>query len=317
MKNKTSQTLKIYWSHIARYKWMFFIIVICGISRSAFGAITPVFFKKILNILSSPGSRDVLFDAIFGVLLIIFGLEIIQWVSRRIFVFFDMRFMSRTIADINVASFKHLFKQAFSFFADSFTGGLVKKVNYFSRAFESLLESFFWSVIPMVVNTVIIFFVLLFNNWKLGLAVLIWLVIFYPANFIFARWKYKYDVVVNEAISKNSAFLADAVSNNANLKLFNGCKRETKVFSDLNNDFAKKNIFTWQREEFFNAISALLMVILEVGLLYVAAILWREGKLTIGDFALVQSYVVILIMQGWEFGQVVLEFIDLSPMPKK
>ncbi|MFA5248267.1 MAG: ABC transporter ATP-binding protein [Patescibacteria group bacterium] len=305
MKNKALDTLKIYWSHVARRKGMFFAIVICVILASATDAFSPIFLKRIFNVISSEGNRQELFKIAFGVLLILAGLEIFHWTLRRIFVFLDMRFISRTQAEINVASFKHLFRQSFSFFADSFSGALVKKVNYFSRAFEGLFESLFWNILPTVVNTLIIFFVLLFNNWKLGLAVLVWMLIFYPANFLFSRWKYKYDVIVNEATSKNSGFLADTISNSSNLKLFNGYERETKLFIGLNNDYAKKNIFAWSKEELFNAVTAFLMIILEIGLFFITAYLWREGKLTVGDFALVQFYVLMLIMQGWHFGQTI------------
>lgn len=284
---------------------MFFVISLCGFLAAAANASLPVFSKKIFNAVASSGPRENLFKSIIGFLLIMAGLEIFRWIMIRVFIFFDMRFISRTQAEINSASFNHLFKQSFSFFNNSFTGALVKKVNYFGRAFEGLAESFFWDLIPLATNTVIVFLVLLFNNWKLGLAVLFWLLIFYPANFFFSRWKYKYDVIVNEAISKNSAFLADAVSNSVNLKLFNGHLRETKNFSDLNADFAKKNIFAWTKEEIFNASTAFLMISLEIGLLLITAFLWRKGDLTVGDFALVQSYVVILIMQGWNFGRTI------------
>lgn len=305
MKNNTLATLKIFWSHIKRRKWMFFIITICASLRAAGNTVTPIFTKKIFNAVSSIGPREEIFRTVIFLLLMVAGVEILRWIIVRIFVFLDMRFMSKTQAEINVSSFKHLFKQSFSFFNNSFSGALVKRVNFFGRAFEGLTESFFWALVPLATNTIIIFLVLFFNNWKLGLGVLVWLAIFYPANFFFSRWKYKYDVTVNEAISKNSAFLSDAVSNYSNLKLFNGYARESKVYSELNKDFAKKNIFAWSKEEFFNAIIAFLMIILEVSLFFVTAFLWKEGKLTVGDFALVQFYVIMLIMEGWNFGRTI------------
>src|SRR5690606_10621976 len=38
----------------------------------------------------------------------------------------------------------------------------------------------------------------------------------------------------------------------------------------------------------------LLMIAIEVGLLYIAVLLWRDGLITIGDFVLIQAYLLVL-----------------------
>jgi len=121
-------------------------------------------------------------------------LSFFRWLFWRITVILDIRLVSATIAEMNNNSFKHLHRQSFSFFADNFSGALVKKVNYFTRAFETITDSFFWNLLPMIVSMIIIIVVLSSRNLTMGMATLIWLVIFFTINFFFSNWKYKYDV---------------------------------------------------------------------------------------------------------------------------
>jgi ATP-binding cassette subfamily B protein len=46
-----------------------------------------------------------------------------------------------------------------------------------------------------------------------------------------------------------------------------------------------------------------LMIILEVGILYTALRFWQDGKLTIGDFAMIQTYMLQMFNRLWEVGR--------------
>lgn len=47
------------------------------------------------------------------------------------------------------------------------------------------------------------------------------------------------------------------------------------------------------------------MIILEVGIFYVGIKLWEKKMFTIGDFVLLQSYVLIIFMHIWSFGKMI------------
>jgi ATP-binding cassette subfamily B protein len=308
MKNNAFQTIKIYWSHVRRHRAVFFAIIFLAIASNGANSLVPVLMKKIVDSISSSGGRDVLFSAAIGFLLFAAGLEVFRWICFRAIGFTYIKLLARLLAEINNASFRHLHRHSFSFFSDNFSGSLVKKVNYFTRAFENISDNFLWNLIPMITNMIVIVAVLFSRQWQLGLIAFVWLAFFFALNFYFSSWKYKYDVIANEAASKTTGFLADTIANFSSLKLFNGYKRESKDFADLNDSIRKKNVFAWSMEEFFNSISSFLMVVLEVGLLWFTLRLWRAGLLTPGDFVMVQTYVIIIIGQSWQFGKMVRYF---------
>jgi ATP-binding cassette subfamily B protein len=47
------------------------------------------------------------------------------------------------------------------------------------------------------------------------------------------------------------------------------------------------------------------MIILEIGIFYLAIKFWQGGKLTLGDFVLIQTYLMIIMMIVWNFGKII------------
>ncbi|MDD4901652.1 MAG: ABC transporter ATP-binding protein [Patescibacteria group bacterium] len=308
MKSKALATIKIYWANIRKRKMVFFGLAGLAIAAASIETIIPIYFKRIIDVIAAPGVKGIMYQAAFGLLLTAAALSFIRWALWRVAVILDIRLVSRSIAEMNNDSFRHLHRQSFSFFSNNFSGTLVKRVNYFTRAFENITDNFFWNLLPMIVNMVIIITVLCFRNVAMGLATLVWLIIFFTLNFFFANWKYKYDIMETEAISKTTGFLSDTITNFSSIKLFNGNKRENKSYSDLTEDTRKKMQYAWSTEEIFNGTSSFLMIVLEFGLLIFAIRLWRQGLFTPGDFVLVQAYVILIIDQSWQFGRMVRNF---------
>ena len=308
MKNNVFKTIEIYWSHIRHHWLIFFSVIFLVATGSVVSSVIPLYLKKIVDAISSGGPAETMFGVALGVLLTIGILAFTRWACFRGSGFLYVNFSSRMLAELSDFCFEHLHKHSFSFFSDNFSGSLVKKVNYFVRGFDNILDTFVWSLLQMFVYLVIIIGVLIYRDLFLGLATLIWLVAFFITNFIFSTWKYKYDVSANEAMSKTTGFLADTISNFSSLKLFNGYKREVKGYATLNEEVRKKNLFTWNLGESFNATTSFFMLVLQVGLLWISIYLWREGKFTAGDFVLVQSYVLIIIDQAWQFSHIVRNF---------
>jgi ATP-binding cassette, subfamily B, bacterial len=308
MKSKAFATIKIYWKYLRRRQVMFFALVIFSLAATVIETIVPIYFKRVVNVISTPGAEKMMFQTALAILVTAAVLSVFRWAFWRIAVLLDIRLVSASIAEMNNDSFRHLHRQSFSFFSDNFSGSLVKKVNYFTRAFEVISDSLFWNLLPMIVSMAIIVAVLSLHNLGMGLATLVWLVIFFTVNFFFSNWKYKYDVSETEAVSKTTGFLSDTITNFSSIKLFNGNKRENKSFNELTGAVRKKTQFNWSVEELFNGTSSLLMIVLEFGLLFFALRLWRQGLFTPGDFVLVQVYVLIIIDQSWQFGRMVRNF---------
>ncbi|MCX6714174.1 MAG: ABC transporter ATP-binding protein [Candidatus Vogelbacteria bacterium] len=305
VKTNTKKTLAIYWQESKKRRVVGIGMIVTVIAVEILEVISPILYKKLFNILATPGPREQL---LAGALSIVAGLTVIyliQWLLRRISHFAMTYFESKVIADLSNYCFAYLHKQSFSFFSNNFVGSLTKKVKWFTGAYEGLVDRLVWDVLPLAVGATSIIVVLSFVNIWLSIGLIVWIIIFLIVNFIFARYKMKFDVIRNEAVTENSGLLADTITNNTNVKLFNGYGREVKTFQVSSEKVRKTRLFTWNLENYFDAAQGFLAVVLELAIIYFAVKLWGQGLITIGDFALIQAYLVSLFTRIWGFGNVV------------
>lgn len=305
MKDNTKKTLKYYWQNVRNHKGSGLIIVIGVVVANVLNSIIPLFFKNFFNLLSSSQSREVIVVGLLKILLAIGILELIRWFCYRVISFANNFFESKIMADLSNQCFAYLHKHSFSYFSNNFTGSMVKRVKSFTSAFEVLCDQFFWELLPTFVSVTMITFILSRLNIFLGLGILIWVILFLIINWIFTRYKLKFDIQRSEAETATTSFLADTITNNTNVKLFNGYFFELGGFSKLTDKLRGLRKFTWNLGAKFEALQSFLMVILEISIFYFAIRLWKRNIITIGDFVLIQSYILTVVQLAWDFGKVI------------
>ncbi|MFA6322802.1 MAG: ABC transporter ATP-binding protein [Candidatus Buchananbacteria bacterium] len=303
MQVNTKLTLKIFWQYSFKYKIEFFVILLTVMGAASMDAIVPLFFKNLFDILSQGQRGSAVMLALIFILFQILGLSLLRWLFWRTSTFVANDYQSKIMTDLTNYCFEVLHLHSFSFFNNNFSGSLVKKVKWFGKSYEIIADRVIWNLLPMVVSISLMCFVLFRRNLWLGLGIIGWITVFLVINFIFTRYKLKYDVARSEAESETTGFLADTITNSQTVKLFNGYGREVEGFALVNDKLRKLRKFTWDLDSVFQAIQGLFTISLEIGIFYLALTLWQKGILSIGDFVLIQSYLVSIFNRVWDFGQ--------------
>ncbi|MFZ2190234.1 MAG: ABC transporter ATP-binding protein [Candidatus Magasanikiibacteriota bacterium] len=307
MKDYTKKTFKYYWQHTLKYKYALFILVASIVIGDAFSIAVPFFYKTFFDNLTtnSPIIKD-----LFNIVWVILVLELFHWLFIRLAAFVNSYFQTNVMRDLANTCFAYLHKHSYSFFNNNFVGSLVKRVNRFYRAFEGVADRLIWDLLPILVNVSIIIVVLSTRRLILGMAVLVWVIVFCVLNYFFSLYKLKYDVERSMWDSKLTGVLADTVTNHTNIKLFVGYNREYNNFDSVNEKLNKLRRFTWDLGSIFDSIQWLLMIILEIGLMFLAVKLWQKNILTVGDFVLIQAYLLRIFEKLWGFGRVIRDFYE-------
>ncbi|MFA6253918.1 MAG: ABC transporter ATP-binding protein [Candidatus Paceibacterota bacterium] len=305
MKDNTKKTLKIFWQHAIKYKWLGSLLVASTVAVTVFEIIVPLFYRRLFNSLASGQPVDQIARECIIVLLWITALYLIQWAVRRVSNFSANYFEARVISDLSSYCFNYLHRHSFSYFNNNFVGSLVKRVKWFTGAFETVTDKLLWDIVPLIITAIAITVILGLANIWLAVGVIVWMIIFILINLLLARYKIRYDIKRNEVESSNTGLLADTITNNANVKLFNGYHREVNAYAKSNEEVRYWRLFTWNLGSFFDAVQGFLAVVLEVGVFYFAIRLWQQGVLTIGDFAMIQAYLIRIFEQIWSFGNVI------------
>ena len=305
MSQHTATTLRTYWQHITRYPWVTGVALTAIILASAEGVVAPLLFKRFFDSLSQAGAdRAATAEVLLHTLLMLGALRFFGWAMFRVATFTSIQVQGKVMYDLSTMCFAALHRHAVSFFANNFVGSLVKKVKWFSRAFEKVTDDIFWRIIPMVVSLVAICGVLFQRNATLGLLIFGWLLLFLGAQAFFIRYKLKYDLARSAAETKSTAVLADSITNYSTITLFGGFLREVQRFGRAMAEQRRLFMKSWNISGVFDAVQGFLMLLLEVGGFILVIHLWKQGTLTLGDFVLFQSYVLVLFNRLWDFGRV-------------
>ncbi len=200
-------------------------------------------------------------------------------------------------------SYNYLQDHSYRFFSNSFTGGLIRKIRRLSKSFHLLFDHMVWHFFSLAMTFIVAVIVIGFRSPPLSIAIIGFTIIFIIQNIIFSKWKLGYDEKRATIDSEVTATLADGVTNNLNIKLFGGFDFEKNRFNDVSGRFKKLMTFTWNLNEINMTIQGLLFAILEFGVIYYAIQFWQQGLLTVGDFALLQSYILITFRKMWDIGR--------------
>jgi ATP-binding cassette, subfamily B, bacterial len=280
---------------------MVFLIV----TASGLEMIYPLYLKKFINLLSATGVDKVTtIIELKNTLLALAAIYLIQWFLYRLATVSAAVFILRAVFDLGNYCYAYLHKHSYTFFVNNFAGSLVKRIRWFTSAFEQVVEQVLWNIIPLIVQVAVAFVILSGVNANLGLVMLIWVVVFFVFNIIFISFKLKYDKARNEAETAASGILADTIANHNNVKLFNGYDREVNLYTLASDKVRRLRTITWNYlSNSLDAVQGFLAITLEIGVLYYGIILWTSGRLSVGDFVLIQTLLINLTMRIWNIGR--------------
>ena len=307
MQGSAQLTLRLYWQHIKRYKWLFSIIVFTAVVAVCFSLTVPYFLKLFVDILSTRHLSDSVNEALFKLVWFIFLVEIGQWIFWRVNNLVADYVQPRVAANIVNDSFGYLHQHSYDFFNNEFAGSLVKKVNRLAYSFLGLSSKLYWQVIPLVVRMVVIFMVLMWIQPTIGFAMLIWSALYIILSYFFSLYKLKFDLARAAQDSKVSGVLADTITNNINIKLFSTLPFEIKSLKTVTDEWRRRMQVSWSLGTVIEGIQGLLMIGFEVVVLYFSIQFWKKGILTVGDIVWIQAYLLDLFRKLWDFGKMIRE----------
>ncbi len=300
VKTPTQQTIKIYWQHAKRHPWLMSFTLAGIFSAAGLEILKPLLYKQFFDLLPSGFGAT---HALVWVLIQILLLSLLYWALWRVGTFGAAAFQAKVMRDLMNTSFDYLQRHSYSFFTNNFAGSLVRKVNKYSRSFEMITDQFYWSIIPTFVRITAICTIIMFRSKVLGFGLIIWSIIYIAFNYWFSLYKLKYDVKRTEMDTVATGVLADAISNNTNIKMFTGYEFESHKFKDTAAKWYKATRISWDLHNLNEALQSLLMVALEFFVFYYAIKLWQRGVLSIGDFAMLQAYLLQLFNRLWDLGR--------------
>ncbi len=304
MNIKPLDTLKIYWQQVRKYKLLLFLMFLALGVTTVLELIIPIYYKEFFNVLTGSASAENNVAAeLIRVLVTIVFINIISWVLYRFTTFANSYFQPYIMRDLSQHAFDYLMQHSYGFFTNRFVGALVRKLTRLSRAFEVLADRIYWDLFSLAIRIIGAVIILYIFNHLIAYILLAWTVLFIFLNYLFSVWKLKYDKQRAAKDTETTATLADAITNQTNVQIFNGYQYEFGRFKKVTQELQRLQTFTWNLSSFIEAAQSALFIAVEFLLMYFAIKYWQRGLLTVGDFVLIQSYLLGLIGRLWDVGR--------------
>ncbi len=310
MRVNTKRTFRFFWHHVKQFKILAAFAVFLMIIVVTAELLVPYFYKVFFDALTGAEDRLIVVPVLIRTIVLIAVLHFTSLVFRRIGDFANIFLQTKIMSNIYSHVYEYLHKHSYDFFNNNFTGSLVKRVNRLVRAFESIADRFYYELFPLTLKISVIFAVLFWMHPTIGIAMLIWTVLFLLFNYSFARYKWKFDIKRAEADTKITGVLADTITNSVNIKLFTSLSYEVNRFRGVVSEWVKRLRRVWKLDTLAEAVQGILMILLEFVVLYYAIKLWKDGLMTVGDFVWIQAYLLELFMRLWDFGRTVRELFQ-------
>ncbi len=262
----------------------------------------PLYLRTFINLLSSGSPTTNVVHAIFVALIFFTGINLIGWLGQRLRQYATIRIESKAMVDLYHTSFDYLIRHAHEFFISNFTGTLTRRVTRYSRAFEQVFDIMLFDFLPAFIFAIGIIGVLSFRSIALGVGLFVWTIVFVSLQFFMMLKRQPLRVARVEQDSRLTGQLSDDVLNHSTITTFSAVSSERARFATTVGDWYRATKRAWDSDMWIYGVQGLLAIGVESGLLAGAIFLWQKGLLTVGDFVLIQVYILGLFNRIWNIG---------------
>jgi ATP-binding cassette subfamily B protein len=285
--------------------------------------ITPFFYKGAVDAMA-PGdaSTDVSVFLIAGAV----GLTIAYGLARLISVGFnqlrDVLFAKvgqRALRQLALETFVHMHALSLRYHLTRKTGGLSRIIERGVKGVDFLLRFMLFSIGPLVLELLMIaaimFFV--FDVWYLAVIV-VTIAIYIWFTFKVTEWRVQVRKRMNEKDTDANQKAIDSLLNYETVKYFDAEEREAARYDESMRGYQQAALTTSYSLAFLNFGQSLLITAGLVIVMVMAAIGVQNGDLTVGDFVMVNAYMIQITMPlnflGTVYREIRQSLIDMGEM---
>jgi ATP-binding cassette subfamily B protein len=295
--------LRAYGTAALRYPKPLVVTILAAATIEAAGVSAPLFLKKFINVLAAGHSAPHIAESVLTILAIYALINLVAWAGQITRMAVIGRLEARVMADLYDNAFTYLIQHSHEFFISNFTGTLTRRVTRYARSFESVLDNLLMNFFPAVVFLLGVVAVLSLNSLWLGGSLFILTALFIYVQYKMVMWLQPLRTRRTEEDSHMTGALSDAVLNHSAITSFAAVMYERSVFRKITDEWRDATKRAMNGYAWIFGGQGLIALLIEVSLLGGTAYLWLHGVLTIGDFVLVQVYILGLLDRVWGIGR--------------
>ncbi|MDO8521271.1 MAG: ABC transporter ATP-binding protein [bacterium] len=287
------------------------LIALSGVSiASVIALIVPLYYKDFFDVLAQGGDPLGHIAKLRTIIFIILGFGVANFIIWRAMHFGMQYLAAKVMGDLRKRAFGYTIDHSHRFFASTFVGTLVQRINRFAHSYDRLADKVVYDIVPIIIQVTGVIWILTRKQPVMAAVIAGWTVLFIGFNYLFARWKLKYDIASAAQDSKTTGTLADIITNQPAVESHGSHDIEKARYGAEVGMQMLMNRFRWNLSQTVDAVQAALIVFVEFAIFWIGIELWVKGQFSIGTFVLVQAYIIRLSNQLWGFSRIVRDIYE-------
>jgi ATP-binding cassette subfamily B protein len=265
---------------------------------------------RLVDLITHEAPSQVVLRTLSSSILLIVLYKLFFGLFFRVSGYTSARMVPRIMAELEETALKGILVHSHSFFNDNHTGSLVQRVTRLSQAYSRVHSTFYWNILGAAVVTFGVIIQLLRTKPAAAIILSVWLVVLIITNLVIARWKTPADQARTQAQSKAVGLLADIVSNASVVKSFSQETKESVAFQESLRERIHSEKVAWFRSEHGLTFSDFIGALMHGGVLFLLLWLWERGRVTVTDFVVLQSFIVLVTERLFSIGFAYRDFVE-------
>ena len=279
---------------------------------------TPIIYRDAVDVLAKDGVPSLALGAV--------GLTVAYGVARLMNVGFQQlrdaifaRVGQRALRMLALQTFEHIHRLSMRYHISRKTGGLSRIIERGVKGVDFLLRFLLFSIGPLVLELLMIGVVLtiLFDAWYL-LIVAVTIALYVWFTFAVTEWRVKLRRVMNDQDTDANQKAIDSLLNYETVKYFGAERREADRYDNAMAGYEVAALKTSYSLAFLNFGQSVIITSGLVGVMVMAAIGVQNGALTVGDFVMVNAYMIQITLPlnflGTVYREIRQALVDMGEM---
>ena len=283
---------------------------------------TPFLFKAVVDGLASNGKSTDALMLLLGASGIVFAYGFFRLASVGFGELRDVIFAKvaqRALRSLALETFEHIHALSLRYHISRKTGGLSRVIERGVKGVDFLLRFMLFSIIPLIIELTLVAIILflVFDIWYLVIVVTT-ITLYIWFTFTVAEWRVKIRKEMNKQDTEANQKAIDSLLNFETVKYFNAEKVEAARYDESMKQYEAAALKTSYSLSFLNVGQAFLITGGLVAVMIMAAIGVQNGSLTVGDFVMVNAYMIQITMPlnflGTVYREIRQALVDMSEM---
>ncbi|MCL7942725.1 ABC transporter ATP-binding protein/permease [Marinobacter sp. ATCH36] len=258
---------------------------------------TPVALKYIVDYLDeNRGGEALLWIPVLLVVaygLLRFGSTLFSELRDAVFA----RVAERAMRRVSLRVFEHLHNRELAFHLDRKTGGLARDIERGTNGISFLLRFTLFNIVPTLLEILLVAGIL-FVVFNVGyvLAILVAVIVYVVFSIKVTEWRTRFVREANARDNQSNSRAVDSLLNYETVKYFNNERFEAKLYDKDLDDWEKARLKNRLSLAALNSGQAFIIGLAMIAIMVMAVREVASGEITLGDFTMINAYLLQLFI---------------------